>query len=68
MSVMNKDRASTGTPSTDLTPSIAARMARVVLHLADAREHLARAAWINQERRRWEQANRRPRGLFIGFL
>jgi hypothetical protein len=49
-------------------PEFVAQMARIDLHLARAREHLARAAWINQERRRWEQANRRPRGLFIGFL
>ena len=68
MSVMEQQRAATEPPSVDRDPDIAARMARVELHLARAREHRARAKRITEERERCERTHRRPRGLFIGFL
>jgi hypothetical protein len=68
MSVMDQERAATDSPCVGPDPEIAARMARVERHLARAREHLARAKRIAEERERWERAQRRPRGLFIGRL
>jgi hypothetical protein len=68
MSVMHRDRPETSRPLAPPDPVFEAHMARAKLHLERAREHRARAERFAEEAERWRQAQRRPRGLFIGWL
>jgi len=65
---MDQTRTTIVRNSMEPDPEFVAQMARIDLHLARAREHLARAARIREERARWERTHRRPRGIFIGRL
>jgi hypothetical protein len=68
MNAMDQTPPVTARQASSQDPEFAALMARIDLHLARAREHFARAAWIRKERERWEREQRRPRGIFIGRL
>lgn len=68
MSIMSPDRPEPPTdPAPPKNPEFEAQMARVMFHLARAREFRLREERIEAEARRLHE-ERRPRGFFIGFI
>lgn len=68
MSVMDRKQAAPSSPPPPRDPEFEARMARIDMHLAQARAARERARRLRAEAERLEAERRRPRGFFIGWL